>query len=507
MRQLSNIKAPLHLHSELGSSAESSHHHSSKSILLISFDFIKDNYADMTYSIAAILASLRHDSDLKFVSSDHYGINLSWLYEQFEQDTTKLNQHINQKMVEELRKRVANYDYIAIGVTTWSNVHVEYLVNEVLGSYTGKIILGGYEITAMAETELCDQYPTVTHFIKGYSETALKKILLGQYDNSRRIINEPLDLNDLRSPYLSGVLPLDSNSVHWETKRGCPYSCGFCEWGNAADKNVSAIDTQRLQDEIILFQACGIKEINILDGTFNYGDTYLHILETLLHSTEANITMQTRFENIRGAAGAEFMELCAKYSSRIKLEFGLQTIHRVEMKVIGRGNRLSQVISKMAELNQHGINYEVSLIYGIPGQTYQSFYETIQFVKDNGCDNVRAFPLRIPRNSNMERLKNNLGVRETTLANNVDQVTSSYSFNRRDYDMMQQLADNLRSGILSSKKSYVLADLKRKSTISLAQTNPYELKINKLLEVKKNEGYSREVPLGDVVMNRSVPVP
>ncbi|WP_297090333.1 B12-binding domain-containing radical SAM protein [uncultured Draconibacterium sp.] len=446
-----------------------------KKILLISFDFIKESYSDITYSIATIMSSLKYDKDFDYIEPEHYGINLSELYRKFNKNTEKINDNIKFQFWNELRTKSFNYDFIAIGVTTWSNIHVEYLVNEVLTEYSGKLILGGYEVTATDDKTLLKTYPKADYFIKGYSETALKKIINNNYNGSTKIINETLDQKDLISPYISGLLSTNMKKVHWETKRGCPYKCGFCEWGNASNKKVIPINQKRLLSEIDLFKKSNIEEINLLDGTYNFGKEYIDHLENILYNTNAKITMQSRFENVNDRQNGErFLEVCKKFSNRVKLEFGLQTIHQLEMNVIGRRNDLTKVKSVMSKLNDIGIHYEVSLIYGIPGQTYNSFSETVEYVLNNGCENVRAFPLRIPRNSEMEKQKGALGVKETTLEFNVDQVTSSYSFDNSDYEKMQQLSEKLYLGDLKKDSENIKSKIDKANYILFEEDSPYE---------------------------------
>jgi radical SAM superfamily enzyme YgiQ (UPF0313 family) len=126
-----------------------------------------------------------------------------------------------------------------------------------------------------------------------------------------------LDPKDLISPYTSEFISTKSRKLHWETKRGCPYKCGFCEWGNASNKKVIPIDQKRLLSEIELFKKAAIEEINILDGTYNFGKTYIDYLENLLYNTTAKITMQSRFENIINEHGERFLDVCSKFKDRL----------------------------------------------------------------------------------------------------------------------------------------------------------------------------------------------
>ena len=313
---------------------------------------------------------------------------------------------------------------------------------DLLTDYNGKIILGGYEITATANSVLETEYPKADYFVKGYAERALVNLMKGEYSDSQRILQESLAEIDLASPYLTGVLNLFTRKIYWETKRGCRFSCGFCEWGNA-EKILIEFDKNRLFREIDLIRDSSVEEINILDATFNFGRNYLEILKYLLFNTELKITFQARFETLLGSVAEEFLALATEYKSRIHMEFGLQTIHVNEMNVIGRVNNMDKIEQGLLKLNKSGISYEVSIIYAIPGQTVESLIDTIEFLVVNGCKKIRAYPLQIPRNSELERKRLEYEITEVTDNLNVRSVLSSKSFskeNRYDMDNIAKIA-------------------------------------------------------------------
>ncbi|HEY9840627.1 MAG TPA: cobalamin-dependent protein, partial [Candidatus Obscuribacterales bacterium] len=65
------------------------------------------------------------------------------------------------------------------------------------------------------------------------------------------------DLEAFPSPFLTGVFdplmaayPDQVWSSTWETNRGCPFTCVFCDWGSATASRVNRFDTPRLLAEI-----------------------------------------------------------------------------------------------------------------------------------------------------------------------------------------------------------------------------------------------------------------
>ncbi|MFZ4725820.1 MAG: B12-binding domain-containing radical SAM protein [Paludibacter sp.] len=406
-----------------------------KDIVFITFDIPRSDYPAMTYSIASIIASLKASG----YKCGHFPIDIK---QSIQDGVTgeKLTSIVKTKLLGSL-EYFKGFRYIAISVTRWSVEHCNSLI-DLLTDYNGKIILGGYEITATANSVLETEYPKADYFVKGYAERALVNLMKGVYPDSQRILQESLAEIDLASPYLTGVLNLFTRKIYWETKRGCRFSCGFCEWGNA-EKILIELDKNRLFREIDLIRDSSVEEINILDATFNFGRNYLEILKYLLFNTELKITFQARFETLFGSVAEEFLALSTEYKSRIHMEFGLQTIHLHEMNVIGRVNNMDKIEQGLLKLNESGISYEVSIIYAIPGQTVESLIDTIEFLVLNGCKKIRAYPLQIPRNSELERKRLEYEITEVTDNLNVRSVLSSKSFSKENRFDMDNIAERV----------------------------------------------------------------
>lgn len=412
------------------------------SIVFITYDLKKDEYPAMPYSVATMIASLKMANHVV----SHYSFDIQHVLEE-KSEAKSLTEELSVRLKANI-EYFSKFDYIAISLTAWTIDYVHVLL-DYLKDYRGVVILGGYEVTAMSEDDLVSEFPRANHFIKGYAETALRNILSGEC--KEKVISAETKIEDTASPYLSNVLNLFSKKIHWETKRGCPYKCGFCEWGNAT-KSIFDFDDARILAEIELFKTSNISEINILDGTYNWGKNYLKIFKNLLEIPSLNITCQSRFEALSKGDGIEFFELCKKHKSRIHLEFGIQSIHNIELECIGRNNDMALIQDALRQLNESEIDYEVSIIYAIPGQTVESFIDTIEFLIANGCEVIKAYPLRIPKNSLLEKQKTELKVIEAKNDMNITSVVGSYSFTEDQRNDMDRIANRLNSGILNTHK-------------------------------------------------------
>ena len=83
------------------------------------------------------------------------------------------------------------------------------------------------------------------------------------------------DITVLPSPYLTGVFdetmkenPNERWLASWETNRGCPFSCAYCDWGSAIASKVSRMDMDKLEKELMWFAKNKIEFIYVCDANF-----------------------------------------------------------------------------------------------------------------------------------------------------------------------------------------------------------------------------------------------
>ena len=81
------------------------------------------------------------------------------------------------------------------------------------------------------------------------------------------------DITVLPSPYLTGVFdetmkenPNERWLASWETNRGCPFSCAYCDWGSAIASKVSRMDMDKLEKELMWFAKNKIEFIYVCDA-------------------------------------------------------------------------------------------------------------------------------------------------------------------------------------------------------------------------------------------------
>ncbi len=406
-----------------------------KKLLIISFDFIREGEPKTSLAIGSIMSYLysKKEYGINF-KAKHHTINML----QLDKNTSSLDIANEFKYM-----NLELFEYIAISAYVWNEKYLNELMDIFRHKYLfkGKFILGGYQISYSNNPII--EYPDCNIFVDGYGEQTIYEILKGKHKTG--VIKSSLDFSQIPSPYITEVIPIKNNQpkVRIETKRGCPYKCTFCAHRDLTNNKVLSKDNLRVFEELVFFKKKKVKKINILDPIFNAGKDYLVILKKMVSiGLTSEISVQVRFETISGSKGEEFLNLCEKLN--IHLEFGLQTAKRDESILIKRKNQPEKIASVMKELNKRKISYEVSLIYGLPSQTFKSFNESVDFLIINGCNKIKAFPLMLLKGTELYLEKEKYSMKEKVINEyDIPVVVKSNSFSEKDWFRMKEKAESL----------------------------------------------------------------
>ena len=226
--------------------------------------------------------------------------------------------------------------------------------------------------------------------------------------------------------------------VRWETQRGCPYRCAFCQHREAGARLVSRdFAEDRVLQEIDLICAAGVDDIVVLDPIFNLGGHALRVLHRFRERCFAGkLSLQCRAE----AATPRFLD--GAVGLNVCLEFGLQTIHQRESDAIDRRNRMGKVDAALAGVRRRGLKHEVSLIFGLPQQTLSSFVESVAWCLVRRVPVIKAFPLMLLRGTKLDRERRRWDLVED--GETMPAVIASRTFTVDDWHAMARIAEALR---------------------------------------------------------------
>ena len=371
-------------------------------VLLVSTNFCRPDEVRIPYGITCLVNA--------FMQGNNNGSIETFTYD--------LNEHFN----ENLRKFCINYEktaaviaekimengcnIAAFSVFAWSD---ELFKNTmaILGrcKKCPLIVMGGPMVFGDVET-LEKEYPSADFFIESYGEKVFSN--LGEYlcraeKSGNPLIKDLPVFEDLTSPYLSGLIPLkEGMTVRMELRRGCLFNCSFCRHRNPEKKVFCVGCMEAHREELMLFKAAKVRKINVLDPYFNDGRAgfkrisleFLKLLKEL--KITAEVSLQIRNEMLTD----EYLDI-AETMPNLIFEIGVQSLDNKVTAVINRGGDNKKVVEKLKEVAKRGIRTEITLIYGLPCQTAESFRRDLSLLKGFYFSKITAFPLQIYRGTEM----------------------------------------------------------------------------------------------------------
>ena len=270
------------------------------------------------------------------------------------------------------------------------NVQILRQVALILKNKGAITIAGGPEITAHPSF-----YKDFDFTVSGEGEVSVPSLISKIIDTSEKsdkvIISQLPDLAVLHSPYLDGIIdPSEYEGALWELARGCPFKCAYCYESKGA-KTVRLFPMERIKAELELFAKKKVPQVFVLDPTYNVNKKRaVELLRLIREKTpDTFYYFEARAEFIDRELAREFTKIpCA-------LQIGLQSANEEVLKLVNRPWDKKKFLKGISILNEEGVTFGLDLIYGLPGETYGSFHDGLDFALSLYPNNLEVFCLSV----------------------------------------------------------------------------------------------------------------
>jgi len=303
--------------------------------------------------------------------------------------------------IEQVAVSLQNPFICAFSCYTWNFEYNKALAKRIKELYpTCFVVFGGHQISLdLVVREAESEMFYVDYFIYDEGEIAFAELLkaLSQESDLRDISNisfrdttgeniftkrQMVSDTDFPSPYLEGIFDKIFTGSHYsfsatlETNRGCPYSCGYCDWGIYKAK-IRRFPMERIKAEIDWFATHQIDLVFGADSNFGIFDRDEEIADYLV------------FKNKQCGFPKKFRVSYAKNSDervfRINKNLNdqgmakgatlsFQSLDTKTLENIGRKNISTESFTKLLNLyHKEKIPTYSEIILGLPGETAESF--------------------------------------------------------------------------------------------------------------------------------------
>lgn len=201
--------------------------------------------------------------------------------------------------------------------------------------------------------------------------------------------------------------------VQLETTRGCFNTCAFCVSGG--EKPVHTLSIESIRERLQLIHAHGIKNVRVLDRTFNYNPRRAKELLRLFLEFHPDIRFHLE---IHPALLSEELkeELSLLPKGLLHLEAGIQSLREPVLEKSRRMGKLSDALDGLRFLCAlPNMETHADLIAGLPLYHLHEIFEDVRTLAGYAAGEIQLESLKLLPGTEMRRRAEELGIKYSPL--------------------------------------------------------------------------------------------
>ncbi len=326
----------------------------------------------------------------------HASLGLRYLYANLDelQRDAKLIEFTIKTPTEQIIDKILAHSpkIVGFGIYIWNIQQTTKLIKKLKQLKPDiQIIIGGPEVSYEYESQ--EIFKLSDYLITGQADFAFKalcKQLLEQEEYSDKVINpQPIVLKDLILPYqFYNSEDLAHRVIYVEASRGCPFKCEFCL--SSLDKTAYPFDLDQFLAQMSDLYDRGARTFKFVDRTFNLKiASSVKILEFFLQRLNDDLFLH--FELIPDNLPDALKDLLIKFHpGTLQFEIGVQTFTEEVQTLISRRQNNEKTKQNIRWLKQNTqVHLHTDLIFGLPGETLQSFISSFNQLVELGPDEIQ----------------------------------------------------------------------------------------------------------------------
>ena len=222
-----------------------------------------------------------------------------------------------------------------------------------------------------------------------------------------------LAFDSLTSPEESRFFPWDKPFVQLETTRGCFNTCAFCVSGG--EKPVRTLSIEAIRSRLQSIHRHGIKDVRVLDRTFNFNPRRAKELLNLFLEFHPHIRFHLEIHPalLSDELKAELQRLP---KGLLHLEAGIQSLREDVLEKCLRKGELSSALEGLNFLcSLDNMETHADLIAGLPLYRLEAIFEDIRTLAGYQAGEIQLESLKLLPGTDMRRRAEELGIRYSPL--------------------------------------------------------------------------------------------
>ena len=331
--------------------------------------------------------------------------------------------------VDALVSKIKDPNILCLSCYVWNRNQHMAVARHVKASYPDCLVVCGGPHVPDHVADFFSQFPFVDILVHGEGEIPfamlLRELLVREPDFSRL---KGISFNQagnpvftprgerlgktlpVPSPYLNGNLDAflgahNGNRIAlWETNRGCPFGCCFCDWGVRTKNKVRLHSMQRVAREIDTMAAKGVEDIYVTDSNFGLFKRDLDIATLLVgahNRTGFPKRVRIQFAKTSNATVFAISRLLVENDMLWGTTLSMQSVDESVLDAVARPHVDICVYAHLKKRYQdHHIPTYTELILGLARETRDTFISGISSLLEIGMhDDIRVFELALLPNA------------------------------------------------------------------------------------------------------------
>jgi radical SAM superfamily enzyme YgiQ (UPF0313 family) len=284
-----------------------------------------------------------------------------------------LNHQSYDSLLEALRRETPDYVGLAIPSSP-SYKQMKEIAEDIKSEHPKiKIIAGGPHVSAIPDCleGLADAS------IVGYGEEAILKAVNGQ----KGIIKEEIDTNkypipnrNKLNPDLYSMFTRGLRTATIVTSRGCPYACAFC---STHQRRVDYRNPENIEEEIHIIKGQGYPAVYILDENFVVRQNHFMSVTQIMRDNNMKYKMEMRSSDVTKKRAERLKE-----SGCLEVAMGIESGNNTVLSKTKKNTTVEKNRRAIETFNDVGIPVKGFFILGLPGETYETARQTIDFAEE-----------------------------------------------------------------------------------------------------------------------------